>query len=267
MASWQAAALNIALHLTIKRVMSRTGTVAATRRFVESRRRVRLPAGCEATPVKSHTFHGEWIRSPESSDRRTLLYFPGGGFMLPASAQITQLILRINREAGTRGLLVHYRLAPEHPFPAGLDDCIAAYHHLLDTGTDPRSIVLAGWALAHYHAGARGAELQATAEQAVQLAERSGDDAACAGAYRVLAVLACNLNLEYARCEALMARVAAATARYGILPDGPPRPAHWGGYLIVPERVEFWQGRRSRLHDRLVYMRQFGGWHIERLAP
>ena len=67
--------------------------------------------------------------------------------------------------------------------------------------------------------------------------------------------------------EALMARVAAATARYGILPDGPPRPAHWGGYLIVPERVEFWQGRRSRLHDRLVYMRQFGGWHIERLAP
>ena len=67
--------------------------------------------------------------------------------------------------------------------------------------------------------------------------------------------------------EALMARVAAATARYGILPDGPPRPANWGGYLIVPERVEFWQGRRSRLHDRLVYMRQFGGWHIERLAP
>jgi len=67
--------------------------------------------------------------------------------------------------------------------------------------------------------------------------------------------------------EALMARVAAATARYGILPGGPPRPAHWGGYLIVPERVEFWQGRQSRLHDRLVYMRQFGGWHIERLAP
>jgi len=78
-----------------------------------------------------------------------------------------------------------------------------------------RSIVLAGWALAHYHAGARGAELQATAEQAVQLAERSGDDAACAGAYRVLAVLACNLNLEYARCEALMARAQALHERLG----------------------------------------------------
>ena len=49
--------------------------------------------------------------------------------------------------------------------------------------------------------------------------------------------------------EALMAR-RRSNARYGILPDGPPRPANWGGYLIVPERVEFWQGRRSRLHDR-----------------
>jgi pyridoxamine 5'-phosphate oxidase len=35
----------------------------------------------------------------------------------------------------------------------------------------------------------------------------------------------------------------------------------------VPEMVEFWQGRRSRLHDRLAYQRQFGGWHVDRLAP
>ena len=64
--------------------------------------------------------------------------------------------------------------------------------------------------------------------------------------------------------EALEARFAEAQSRLG---DNPPRPAHWGGYVIVPEMVEFWQGRRSRLHDRLVFQRQFGGWHIERLAP
>lgn len=64
--------------------------------------------------------------------------------------------------------------------------------------------------------------------------------------------------------EELEARFNDAQARLG---DDPPRPAHWGGYVIVPEMVEFWQGRRSRLHDRLVYQRQFGGWHIERLAP
>lgn len=67
--------------------------------------------------------------------------------------------------------------------------------------------------------------------------------------------------------EALLLKVAAVTARYGALPGGPPRPAHWGGYRVLPERVEFWQGRRSRLHDRLVYLRETGGWRIERLAP
>lgn len=45
------------------------------------------------------------------------------------------------------------------------------------------------------------------------------------------------------------------------------RPPHWGGYLIRPERVEFWQGRSSRLHDRLVYLRTEEGWTIHRLAP
>jgi pyridoxamine 5'-phosphate oxidase len=64
--------------------------------------------------------------------------------------------------------------------------------------------------------------------------------------------------------EALEKRFTEVEAEYG---ENPPRPAHWGGYVIVPEMVEFWQGRRSRLHDRLVFQRQFGGWHIERLAP
>ena len=48
-----------------------------------------------------------------------------------------------------------------------------------------------------------------------------------------------------------------------------PRPSHWGGYLVRPHTVEFWQGRRSRLHDRLRYRRSESpsGWAIERLAP
>ncbi|XXQ55077.1 pyridoxamine 5'-phosphate oxidase [Xenophilus aerolatus] len=47
----------------------------------------------------------------------------------------------------------------------------------------------------------------------------------------------------------------------------PPRPPHWGGYRLVPDRWEFWQGRKSRLHDRLRYRREDGIWLRERLAP
>lgn len=47
-----------------------------------------------------------------------------------------------------------------------------------------------------------------------------------------------------------------------------PRPSHWGGYRLVPDYVEFWQGRASRLHDRIAYRLQAGGqWQIERLSP
>lgn len=47
----------------------------------------------------------------------------------------------------------------------------------------------------------------------------------------------------------------------------PPRPPHWGGYRLAPDSIEFWQGRRSRLHDRIRYRHEGGAWRIERLAP
>jgi pyridoxamine 5'-phosphate oxidase len=65
---------------------------------------------------------------------------------------------------------------------------------------------------------------------------------------------------------AVDAGLAAALARFGA--DGPvPAPPHWGGLRVLPETVEFWQGRRNRLHDRLRYRRTPGGWVVERLAP
>ena len=63
----------------------------------------------------------------------------------------------------------------------------------------------------------------------------------------------------------LEARFAEIQARY---PEGTvPLPDTWGGYRLVPEVIEFWQGRTSRLHDRLRYVRQGDGWIIERLSP
>ena len=62
----------------------------------------------------------------------------------------------------------------------------------------------------------------------------------------------------------LVANAARFAARYAL---SPPRPAHWGGFRLVPDRWEFWQGRRSRLHDRLCYRLTDGHWVRERLAP
>lgn len=60
-------------------------------------------------------------------------------------------------------------------------------------------------------------------------------------------------------------REAAFRQQFG---ENPPRPPHWGGYLVEPTRMEFWQGRPSRLHDRIVYVRQpDGAWRIARLSP
>jgi len=62
----------------------------------------------------------------------------------------------------------------------------------------------------------------------------------------------------------LVANAARVGARFLL---NPPRPPHWGGFRLVPDGWEFWQGRKSRLHDRLHYRQQAGEWQRERLAP
>jgi pyridoxamine 5'-phosphate oxidase len=72
-------------------------------------------------------------------------------------------------------------------------------------------------------------------------------------------------SAELATRDELMERFAAFDARYP--GDDVPRPPFWGGYRIEPITVEFWQGRRHRLHDRFLYERTDGGWSTRRLSP
>jgi pyridoxamine 5'-phosphate oxidase len=80
-----------------------------------------------------------------------------------------------------------------------------------------------------------------------------------------LGALASAQSQPIADRQALEERFRQANEQYG---DQPPRPEHWGGYRLIPERIEFWQGRPSRLHDRILYTKQQnGGWQRQRLQP
>jgi acetyl esterase/lipase len=79
-----------------------------------------------------------------ADDGPVLLYLHGGGYVFGSLETHADLVVRLAVASGARTLACEYRLAPEHPFPAALDDCVAAYHWLLRRGVDPRRIVVAG---------------------------------------------------------------------------------------------------------------------------
>jgi pyridoxamine 5'-phosphate oxidase len=79
-----------------------------------------------------------------------------------------------------------------------------------------------------------------------------------------LSAWASNQSESVASRQILEKALEEARQRYG---SNPPRPPHWGGYRLLPQAIEFWQGRADRLHDRLLYTRGASGWRIERLAP
>jgi acetyl esterase/lipase len=85
-----------------------------------------------------------WVQPPGGASGPVILYLHGGGFVAASHALHEPMLAAICRECGGRGLMVDYRLAPEHPFPAALDDCFAAWEFLLSSGVDPGRIAIAG---------------------------------------------------------------------------------------------------------------------------
>lgn len=85
-----------------------------------------------------------WVQPTGVPPGGVILYFHGGGFVAEVRAIHDPLLAAIGRASGSRGLMVDYRLAPEHPFPAATEDCFAAWNYLLSSGIDPERIVFAG---------------------------------------------------------------------------------------------------------------------------
>lgn len=103
-----------------------------------------LPDGVDVEAVDAAGVSCEWVRSPGARDERTIMYLHGGGYTIGSLLTHRRLVANLCEHAGARGLSVGYRLAPEHPFPAAVEDSVAAYRWLLQQGADPERIVIAG---------------------------------------------------------------------------------------------------------------------------
>jgi acetyl esterase/lipase len=87
---------------------------------------------------------GIWSEAPDAEKSRVLLYLHGGGYVLGTAQGYRSLAGEMGRAAKARAFAIDYRLAPEHPFPAAIDDAVTAYRWLVDQGITPKSIAIAG---------------------------------------------------------------------------------------------------------------------------
>jgi epsilon-lactone hydrolase len=105
---------------------------------------LRVADDIACTRIDAGGVRAEWIVPPGAVLERVLLYLHGGGYVVCSVSTHRDLISRIARAAGVRALGVDYRLAPEHPFPAAVEDATAAYRWLVSQGTAPGRIAIAG---------------------------------------------------------------------------------------------------------------------------
>jgi acetyl esterase/lipase len=101
-----------------------------------------IPVTCER--VSADGIDGEWISPADPRPDKAVLYFHGGGFRIGSVSSHRDLIARIALASGCRVLAVNYRLAPEHRFPAALEDALAAYDWMVRQGLNPTNIAFAG---------------------------------------------------------------------------------------------------------------------------
>lgn len=112
--------------------------------FAEAMSAFTVAADVTSTPVQAGGVPAEWIVAPGVAEDRVLLYLHGGGYVLCSVNTHRDLISRLARAAGVRALGVDYRLAPEHRFPAAVEDATAAFRWLVSQGVEPRHIVIGG---------------------------------------------------------------------------------------------------------------------------
>jgi len=124
---------------------ARSDDIGQRRRDIDARGKAyKLPTDIVVEPVSADSVKAEWTTTPDADRSKAILYLHGGGYVIGSLDSHRHLAAEAGRAARARTLAIDYRLAPEHPFPAAVDDAVAGYRFLLASGLRPGGIIIAG---------------------------------------------------------------------------------------------------------------------------
>jgi epsilon-lactone hydrolase len=120
--------------------------IEESRQIIESfaRKFSKLPKNCKVEKIQIEGIYAEWILNNQTKEDKVILYLHGGGYGYCSADTHRSLAARIMIESGVKVLLPEYRLAPEHPFPAAIEDTLTIYRWLLEQGYESSNIIFAG---------------------------------------------------------------------------------------------------------------------------
>lgn len=140
-------AIKVSVKRTVKKGLREKG-IEEKRQMLDAaaRRLEKLPKNCKVMPLEIEGLYAEWISSGSGStlEDNVILYLHGGGYALCSANTHRPLAARIGKSSGVKVLFPEYRLAPEHPFPAAIEDAVNVYRWLLRQGYAPSNIIFAG---------------------------------------------------------------------------------------------------------------------------
>ena len=102
------------------------------------------PAEATIESIKIGDMDADWVSMPGAAQDKAVLYFHGGGYVIGSNVGYREFASRMSQACGAKVLVIDYRLAPEHPFPAAVEDATAAYQYILDSGIQASHIMIAG---------------------------------------------------------------------------------------------------------------------------
>ncbi|MFL6557158.1 MAG: alpha/beta hydrolase [Bacillus sp. (in: firmicutes)] len=149
MPSFQSYFFEKAIKLSVKRAVKK----GVRQKGIEDQREMldtaaskigKLPKNCQVVKLQIEGLYAEWLSTGKTLPDKVILYLHGGGYALCSANTHRPLAARIGASAGMKVLFPEYRLAPEHPFPAAIEDAVNVYHWLLEQGYASEDIIFAG---------------------------------------------------------------------------------------------------------------------------